>query len=335
MAKIDNQKLIDLLVKKATKYVSNEEALYFAQNAVVSHAMKWPRTNQLSEAIIDIQNWKNKPNPEVVVDKGASLLINFKKTGPALKLKYIHDELESRAKAYGISICGLYNNSGLHDMATWTRGLADRNLIGLAGLQGGYGSVVPFGGTQGILGTNPLSYAIPTNNHPILADFSTSQMAYFEFAKYKKENKPLPKNVALDTEGRPTTDPKKAEPDWVNLLPMGGGHRGFSIVLLMEILTSSLMRGLLSTEQDKKQFFPRDELGAFVIAIDISTFNDINKFKNSVTEMCDQLRKQKPAPGHTQVLMPGDRSYARWEKVKQSGEVEVTQKSLDLISKLK
>ena len=85
----------------------------------------------------------------------------------------------------------------------------------------------------------------------------------------------------------------------------------------------------------QKQFFPRDELGAFVIAIDISTFNDINKFKNSVTEMCDQLRKQKPAPGHTQVLMPGDRSYARWEKVKQSGEVEVTQKSLDLISKLK
>lgn len=171
--KIKISEIQDLLTNKAAKYVSANEAKYFANNTVVSHAMKWPRTNQLAEAIIDIQNWENKPEPKIVVNKGASLLIDFQKTGPALKLKFIHDELETRAKAYGISICGHYNNSGLHDMATWTRGLAERDLIGLAGLQGGYGSVVPFGGTQGILGTNPLSYAIPTNNHPILADFST------------------------------------------------------------------------------------------------------------------------------------------------------------------
>ena len=86
----------------------------------------------------------------MVVDKG--FFINKLQEKLALKLKYIHDELESRAKAYGISICGLYNNSGLHDMATWTRGLADRHLIGLAGLQGGYGSVVPFGGTPRYFG---------------------------------------------------------------------------------------------------------------------------------------------------------------------------------------
>ena len=265
------------------------------------------------------------------LDKNASILLNFNKTGPGLKLKYIHDQLESRAKTYGISICGLYNNSGLHDMAFWTRGLAERNLIALASVQGGYGSVVPTGGTKGILGTNPLSYAIPTNSHPILADFATSEMAYFEFAKHKKEGKVLPEKVALDTEGRPTTDPEKAEPDWVNLLPMGGGHKGFSIVLLMEILTSSLMRGLLSTEQDEKQFYPVDQLGAFVIAIDISTFNSIDNFKKSVTEMGNQLKSQPKAPGVTNIYMPGDQSYARWEKAKLSGEIEVTQESLDLL----
>lgn len=331
MAKISIQKLTELLTEKATKYVTSEEASCFAQNVIVSHTMKWPRNNQVSSAIKDIKAWENGTTPKIVVDKNASLLINFDKTGPALKLKYIHDELESRAKTYGISICGLYNNSGLHDMAFWTRGLAERNLIAIAGVQGGYGSVVPTGGTKGILGTNPLSYAIPTNSHPILADFATSEMAYFEFANHKKANKKLPEDVALDSEGRPTTDPQKAEPDWVNLLPMGGGHKGFSIVLLMEILTSSLMRGLLSTEQDEKQFYPVDQLGAFVIAIDISTFNDIDKFKNSVTEMCDQLRNQPKAPGFTNIYMPGDQSYARWERVQKAGEVEVTQESLDLL----
>lgn len=332
MIKIAYKKLVDLVAKKGSKYVQNDEAQYFAQNTVASHAMKWPRANQISSAIKDIKAWGNRRAPEVIVNKSASLLINFNQTGPALKLKYIHDELENRSKEHGISICGLYNNSGLHDMATWTRGLAERNLIGIAAVQGGYGSVVPTGGTIGILGTNPLSYAIPTDTHPILADFATSEMAYVEFAKYKKENRALPKGVALDIDGQPTTDPHKAEPkNIVNLLAIGGGHKGFAIVLLLEILTSSLMRGLLSTEQDKKQFYPIYELGGFVIAIDISTFNDMSTFKKSITAMCDELREQPLAKGYTSIFMPGDQSYERLNKAKQADELEIDIESYNFL----
>ena len=165
-----------------------------------------------------------------------------------------------------------------------------------------------------------------------MADFATSEMAYVEFAKYKKESKALPKGVALDTNGQPTTAPHKAEPKGiVNPLAIGGGYKGFSIVLLMEILTSSLVRGLLSTEQDKKQFYPIYELGAFVIAIDISTFNDVDKFKDSVTAMCDELRKQPLAKGSTHIYMPGDQSYARLNKAIQCDELEIDNGSYNFL----
>jgi len=332
--KISINELEKLLVSVAEKFVSEEEALYFAKEEIDTHLKKYPRTNPLGEAVKDIEAWTNNPKSNLLaqVDKRASLLLNFNRLAPSLKIKYIHDELEKRAKKYGISMVGINNSHGLHTLNLWTDGLGKRDLIGICVFNGGPDGVVPYGGTRGIFGTNPLAYAVPTQGDPIIVDMATSEIPYFEIRNAKKNNIKLKENSAVDQMGESTVDPQKAMTDEgiSNLLPMGGGYKGYALVLLIEILTGSLVRSFLSTEMTPK--YVNEEHGGLLIAIDIGSFTDIRKFKKSVSEMCDTIRLQKPSKNLSQITVPGDRSYQRQEKALKSGKVEIDG---ELIKKLK
>ena len=155
-----------ILTKAAQHFILLDEAKYFAKQQIDTHLKKSPRTNPLKEAVDDMEAWINNSNNkvEIQVDKKGSLLLNFNKLGPSLKLKYIHDELEKRAKKFGISMVGVNNSHGFHTLNLWADGLGKRDLTAISFFNGGPEGVVPFGGTKGIFGTNPLSYSIPTQS---------------------------------------------------------------------------------------------------------------------------------------------------------------------------
>ena len=104
--------------------------------------------------------------------------------------------------------------------------------------------VVPFGGRTPTLGTNPHSWAFPTTEavgFPIVIDWATSTVAMGRVQQLQREGKPLPPGVAVDLEGRPTTDPGQA----VALLPFGG-HKGYGLGLIDE-LVGAFIGGSLPT----------------------------------------------------------------------------------------
>jgi ureidoglycolate dehydrogenase (NAD+) len=76
--------------------------------------------------------------------------------------------LEKRAKKYGIAMVGVNNSHGFHTLNLWTDALGERDLVSVCFFNGGPSSVVPYGGTKGIFGTNPMSYSIPTNEKSAL-----------------------------------------------------------------------------------------------------------------------------------------------------------------------
>jgi L-2-hydroxycarboxylate dehydrogenase (NAD+) len=104
--------------------------------------------------------------------------------------------------------------------------------------------VVPFGGKFPTLGTNPHSWAFPTQDavgFPIVIDWATSTVAMGRVEQFKREGKQLPEGAAVDADGKPTTDPEKA----VSLLPFGA-HKGYGLSLINE-LYGSLIGGSLPT----------------------------------------------------------------------------------------
>jgi ureidoglycolate dehydrogenase (NAD+) len=201
--------------------------------------------------------------------------------------------------------------------------LARQDLIGIALFNGGSQCTVPHGGTQGVFGTNPLAYAIPTDGDSICLDMATSEIPFFEVKNAKQDKIKLQPKAAVDSSGVPTTDPQKALSDdgVANLLPMGGGFKGYGIVMLIEVLTGSLVRSLLSTQQTPG--WNPDEYGCLLIAIDIGTLTDLSEFKRSVSEMCAAIRKLPTAPGFESVGIPGERGHARLQAALQEGSIDI------------
>lgn len=327
------KKLEQLLYQTARKFVSDKEANYFAKEYIDIELKKAPRINAIKAAVLDLESWQRNPGikMENQMDKGASWLINCHDLSPALKLKKFHDELEKRAKQNGIALLGLNNCGSFHWLSYFTDGLAKRDLIGLCMYNGGPECVVPYGGTAGLFGTNPISYAIPTNKEPIIADMATSQIPFFELRISKEKNKKLKPGDGVNAKGQPTLDPAKCLTDEGigRILPIGGSYKGYIINLLIEVLTGSLVRSLLSTEMSPK-YIDREH-GGLIMAFDIASFTDLKKFKASVSRMCQTIRTQKPAPGIKKILVPGDNSYKKAAERRQKGEITIDS---ELIKKL-
>ncbi|MFC1711100.1 Ldh family oxidoreductase [Patescibacteria group bacterium] len=332
--KIEIKKFEKLLVKAASRFVSKKEAEYFSKEHLDTYVKKYPRVNALKTAITDLEDWLKNPKKKFIIkaDKKASLLIDCNKLAPAVKLKYLHDELEKRAKKYGISMIGLNNCGGFHTLNVFTDGLGKRDLVGICVYNGGPGGVVAYGGRDGLFGTNPISYSIPTKKEPIIADMATSQIPFFELSQAKKNNKKLKIGAGVNTKGEPTTDPKECLTDdgIGRILPIGGSYKGYIINLLIEVITGSLVGSLLSTEMSEK--YINEEHGGLIIAIDVSSFTSLTKFKKSVTKMCYTVRKQKPAKGVDKVLIPGDNSYQRKKQLLKTNKIVIDK---EVLQKLK
>ncbi len=290
-----------------------------------AHLKKAPRMTPLQEAVDDLKVWRDQQDHQIktVVEKPSACVIDFNKLAPALKIKQVHDDLEQRARNTGIAATGFYNSAGVTTLNLWSDGLAKRDLIGISMFNGGTECCVPYGAKRGILGTNPMAYAIPTHNEPIGLDMATTELPFFDVQNAIDQNKPLKENAAVDQEGLPTTNASTVlnENGVANLLPMGGGFKGYGLTLLIEILTGSLIRSLLSTEQTSGWHPP--EYGCLIIAIDIGSFTDLSTFKTQVTEMCAVIRKETPAAGFDSVSIPGDRGHANLNRALNKGEIQI------------
>jgi len=251
-----------------------------------------------------------------------------------LKIKEIHDDLAKKASKNGISMVSIVNSTGLHTMHLWTQGLAKRGLFALAGFNGGPEAVVPLNGTKGLLGTNPLTYAFPSDNGEVVIDMATSEIPFFKIIGAKKDNTPLPYNTAVDDDGELTTEPQKAidDKEVSNLLPMGGNYKGYNINYLMEVMTSALIGAKISSQM--KNGFVAEEHGGFIIAIAIDKVTSRKDYNTAVKDMNEKIRSQKPKRKVEKVIVPGDRNLERMKGMSDEMEIEVSEDYIKALNEL-
>jgi uncharacterized oxidoreductase len=165
--------------------------------------------------------------------------------------------------------------------------------------------VLPWGGREGRLATNPIAYGVPTGADPIVADFSTSVAPEGKIRLHRNQQKQLPTGWVLDAEGRSTTDAKAFYgPPRGGILPLGGsaGHKGFALGLLVEILGSALA-GVRSTDQAG---FGN---GVCFVVIDPSAFCPLERFRELMDELVAYVKSSPPAPGFDEILVPGELEF--------------------------
>jgi uncharacterized oxidoreductase len=189
-------------------------------------------------------------------------------------------------------------------VGAWVQLAAEAGMIALATCNSplhGH-SVLPWGGRDGRLGTNPIAYAVPTGGLPIVADFSTSIAPEGKIRFYRNEGKPVPDGWIKGADGKPTNDPNAFYgPPRGGILPLGGaaGHKGFALGLLVEIL-GNVLAGFSS--QDPNVFGN----GVCFIVVNPSAFCTVDRFRLLMDETVAYIKSSRPAPGFEEVLLPGE-----------------------------
>jgi LDH2 family malate/lactate/ureidoglycolate dehydrogenase len=166
--------------------------------------------------------------------------------------------------------------------------------------------VAPFGGADPMLGTNPISVAIPAGKYPpLVVDIATSVAAKGFIALAMKEGRDIPLGWALDKDGNPTTNAAAANEGV--LLPFGL-HKGYAIELIVSLLSFALSGA--DMDVNIPRFFEHTELdanvGYFMGCINVSKFCPVEDFKARVDAMFDLLKSCRPSAGSNGVLIPGE-----------------------------
>ena len=175
--------------------------------------------------------------------------------------------------------------------------------------------VLPWGGREPRLATNPISFAFPAGaSEPIVADFSTASSPEGKIRVYRDRQKPLPEGWIVDAQGKPSTDPASFYgPPRGAILPFGreNGYRGFALGLLVEVMGGALAGLNITADQ------PGNGLG--FIVIDASAFMPREHFFELIEEMRRYVKSSKPAEGFEEVLMPGEPESRTARARKQNG----------------
>jgi uncharacterized oxidoreductase len=161
--------------------------------------------------------------------------------------------------------------------------------------------VVPWGGREGRLATNPLAYGVPTSGRPVVLDMSTAMVAEGKIRVLMHAGQPVPEGRILDGHGEPTTDPKAFYgPPRGAILPFGSdlGYKGFGLGLLVEILSSTLAGEAVTDDY-------RYVNGLGLVAIDPQPLCGRERFRQLMDDLSAYVTGSAPAAGHAEVLMPG------------------------------
>jgi len=186
-------------------------------------------------------------------------------------------------------------------------------------------TVAPFRGTEGRFVTNPVCIAMPgTDRHaPLLLDMATSAVAMGKIRVAKNEGKPAPEGALIDAKGRPTRDPNVmySEPHGA-LLPFGG-HKGYALAVVTELLATALTGG--PSIQPGNQRMGGVVNNMFSVVIDPGRLAGVDWLRREIDGFLDYVKSSPPVDPKLPVLVPGEpERLAQAERGRAGIEIDAT-----------
>jgi len=255
------------------------------------------------------------PEHEIRVERETKLsqLINAG-ANPAPLVTQIATQIAiEKAKEHGFAIVGVHNiHTSNGAQAYYAEQIARNDLIGIVTTRSA-AAVAVFGGIDPIFGTNPIGFSFPTHDDPIVFDTATSALTWYGLVVAKTRGESIPENVAIDTNGQPTTDPVEA----MNgaLLPFDRTYKGAGFGMVSELLAGPLVKATYGQVEG--------EWGSLLIAIDPNLLVDTNEFKDGSTDLLRKIKASRKADDVAGIRIPGESSANKRRQAEMSGFVEV------------
>ncbi|WP_010259301.1 Ldh family oxidoreductase [Treponema primitia] len=295
----------------------------------------------------NIQGGFAKPGaePEIVWQTPVSLVVDGHDGIGSYIAEWSVDKTIEKAKQSGTAFCAVRDSNHYGIAGLWAEKIARQDMIGMA-FTNTRTCGIPTYGRERVLGTNPIAVAIPEREDRIfLLDMATSTVAHGKVEVYDRRKKPMPQGWAVDENGVGTTDATAfeklfyANPQYGGHLYLGGegeengGHKGFGLALLVEILCSGLSLGMSSLNT----FQPGKGSGIthFFGAMRLDLFGRSGDLKDHVGDILRDIRVGEKAAGQERIYIHGEKeAEARTKSLKEGIFIDdATAEFLDSLAK--
>lgn len=237
--------------------------------------------------------------------------------------RYAVEELIETANSRGVGIVGIRDSGHLGRIGEWANRVTEEGLLFLSwvNLQGGAQRIAPPGTADRRLGTNPITFGVPTFDalpFDLLYDGATSQVAHGKIIERDGSGETLPEDWTTTASGDPVEHAADFEDGIGALLPLGGretGYKGFDLAVMTELFASIIGDGPVSTEEDQSW----QGNGAAFIAIDPEQFTTQDELSIRVEALSEYIRSAEPIEESHEVLLPGEPEYQTAEDRRQNG----------------
>jgi len=230
-----------------------------------------------------------------------------------------------KARANGLAFATVRNSNHYGIAAYYAMMALEHDLIGLS-MTNSTHLAVPTFGRQKTQGTNPIAVAIPADGHPpYVLDMATTGVTFGRLEVSERKGKMLKPGWAVDAEGRETLDPTTAMTKGA-LLPLGGygtdngGHKGYGLGALVEILCGVLSGGMFGTAlRLDERGLHGGTVGHFFGAFRIDALRDGDGFQRDLARELNAFENSAPAPRAERVLTPGEPERENTERYRREG----------------
>lgn len=240
--------------------------------------------------------------------------------------------LIEKASKYGMAGGTIFNSTHYGIAGYWTTMAEKAGMIGISGTNA-RPSVAPTFGVEPMMGTNPLTFTMPTDEEfPFNFDCATSIIQNGKIEFYARQNKETPAGLVIAKDGGTMTESanilKKMRAGNVALLPLGGigeetgGYKGYGFTTIVEILSAALAGGPYMkalSGKDENGNNAMYHLGHFFFVINPEFFMGLDTFKKTAGGICRGLRNSTKAPDAERIYTAGEKEYMAWMDRKDKG----------------
>ena len=242
------------------------------------------------------------------------------------------EKLIEKAKIYGMAGGTIYNSTHYGIAGYWTTMAEKAGMIGISGTNA-RPSVAPTFGVEPMMGTNPLTFTMPTDEEfPFNLDCATSTIQNGKIEFYERLGKPTPAGLIVTKDGDTMTESgeilRQMRAGNCALVALGGlgeetgGYKGYGYTTAVEILSAALSGG-----PHTKALSGKDEngnnkmyhLGHFFFVINPEFFMGLDTFRQTSGDICRALRNSTKAPGAERIYTAGEKEWLVWQERKDKG----------------
>ena len=302
------------IIKIFQKYGLSKDHALISTNALINAELVGAYGHGLSRLKMYCDRIKKRvinPKPRIRIKKisqsishvDANNSIGFVAADIAIK-KAIHN-----AKKTGIGMVAVKNSGHYGLSGYYAEQAVKKNLITMI-YTNAPPAVAPHGALKSLFGTNPICFGAPTGSKiPFILDTSISMINRGKIRVAARNNQKIPKGVALDKFGNPTTDAKKALKGVQ--LPIAG-FRGSGLAWMVDILSGVLTGGNHSgkVKDPFDDFSGPQNVGHLFIVFKSDLF--VNNYKTRINENIKTIKRLPKIKKFKEIMYPGENKYKRF-----------------------